>query len=43
MSAHIAALRERCRSAGLDYQLLHTDRPLDAMLREYLSIRHQRN
>jgi uncharacterized protein (DUF58 family) len=43
MSAHIAALRERCRGAGLDYQLLLTDRPLDAMLREYLSIRHQRN
>ena len=41
--AHIAALRERCRGAGLDYLLLQTDRPLDAALREYLSIRHGRN
>jgi uncharacterized protein (DUF58 family) len=43
MRAHIAALRERCRNAGLDYCLVQTDRPLDAMLREYLSIRSQRH
>jgi uncharacterized protein (DUF58 family) len=43
LDAHIAALRERCRNADLDYFLLPTDRPLDAMLREYLSIRHDRN
>jgi uncharacterized protein (DUF58 family) len=43
MDAHIAALRERCSNADLDYFLLPTDRPLDAMLREYLSIRHYRN
>lgn len=43
MDAHIATLRERCRNADLDYFLLSTDRPLDAMLRQYLSIRHYRN
>jgi len=43
IDAHISSLRERCRSADLDYFLLPTDRPLDAMLREYLSIRHFRN
>jgi uncharacterized protein (DUF58 family) len=43
LDAHIATLRERCRNADLDYFLLPTDRPLDAMLREYLSIRHERN
>jgi len=42
MAAHIAALRERCRAADVDYFLLETDRPLDAMLRQYLSIRHER-
>jgi uncharacterized protein (DUF58 family) len=42
MSAHISALRACCRGAGVDYFLLETDRPLDAMLREYLSIRHER-
>jgi uncharacterized protein (DUF58 family) len=43
MDAHIAALRERSRGAGLDYFLLPTDRPLDTALREYLTIRHHRN
>ena len=43
MDAHIADLRERSRGAGMDYFLLETDRPLDAALREYLSIRHGRN
>ena len=43
MNAHIADLRERSRGAGMDYFLLETDRPLDAALREYLSIRHGRN
>src|SRR6266446_1619975 len=43
MSAHIADLRARSRGAGLDYFLLPTDRPLDAALREYLTIRHKRN
>jgi len=43
MEAHLASLRERSRGAGLDYYLLPTDRPLDAALREYLTIRHHRN
>ena len=43
MNAHIADLSSRSRGAGLDYFLLPTDRPLDAALREYLTIRHKRN
>jgi uncharacterized protein (DUF58 family) len=43
MDAHIADLGERSRGAGMDYFLLRTDRPLDAALREYLNIRHERN
>jgi uncharacterized protein (DUF58 family) len=36
IDAHIDDLRTRARGAGLDYQLLVTDQPLDAALREYL-------
>jgi uncharacterized protein (DUF58 family) len=43
MNAHLADLRTRSRGAGMDYFLLSTDRPLDAALREYLTIRHKRN
>jgi uncharacterized protein (DUF58 family) len=43
MNAHIADLRSRSLGAGLDYFLLSTDRPLDAALREYLTIRHKKN
>jgi uncharacterized protein (DUF58 family) len=43
MESHIADLRDRARSAGLDYYLLVTDRPLDGALREYLTIRQGRN
>ena len=43
MDAHIADLAQRSRGAGMDYFLLETDRPLDAALREYLTIRHGRN
>ncbi len=39
MDAHISALRDRARGSGLDYCLLVTDKPLDAALREYLTIR----
>src|SRR6185437_10240177 len=39
VDAHIDALRTRSRSAGMDYQLLVTDQPLDAALREYLTLR----
>ncbi len=40
MRAHVNTLREQCQAANLDYFLVETDRPLDAVLREYLSIRH---
>jgi uncharacterized protein (DUF58 family) len=43
MDAHIADLRDRAKAAGLDYYLLVTDRPLDAVLREYLSLRQGRD
>ena len=41
--AHVEALRDKARGAGMDYHLLTTDRPLDDALREYLSIRQGRN
>jgi hypothetical protein len=43
MDAHIVDLRQRARGAGLDYFLLQTDRPLDGVLREYLSLRQGRD
>jgi len=43
MESHIGALRDKARSAGMDYHLLVTDRPLDSALREYLTIRQGRN
>ena len=43
VDAHIEALRSRARGAGMDYQLLITDRPLDAALRSYLALRKERN
>jgi uncharacterized protein (DUF58 family) len=36
---HIEQLRTRTQAAGLEYQLLSTDQPLDTALREYLSLR----
>ena len=42
MAAHIAGLRQSAEAAGLDYFLLRTDRPLDAALREYFSVREGR-
>jgi uncharacterized protein (DUF58 family) len=41
--AHVEALRDKTRAAGMDYHLLVTDRPLDDALREYLSIRQGRD
>jgi uncharacterized protein (DUF58 family) len=41
--AHVEALRDKARGAGMDYHLLVTDRPLDDALREYLTIRQGRN
>ncbi|MEZ5399019.1 MAG: DUF58 domain-containing protein [Bryobacteraceae bacterium] len=42
IDAHIETIREKARAAGMDYQLLQTDRPLDDALREYLAIRKGR-
>lgn len=42
IDAHIAALRAGAERAGLTYELLVTDRPLDSALREYLTIRQHR-
>jgi uncharacterized protein (DUF58 family) len=43
MEAHVEHLRTRARAAGMDYHLLMTDQPLDAALREYLSLRQAGN
>lgn len=43
VDAHIEQLRSRARAAGMDYQLLVTDQPLDEALREYLSLRKAGN
>jgi uncharacterized protein (DUF58 family) len=43
IDAHIERLRSRTRAAGMDYELLVTDRPLDAALRSYLALRKERN
>ena len=43
IDAHIEQLRTRAHSAGMDYQLLLTNRPLDYALREYLSLRQAEN
>jgi uncharacterized protein (DUF58 family) len=43
IGAHLEDLRSRARSAGMDYFLLRTDRPLDSALAEYLTIRQERN
>jgi uncharacterized protein (DUF58 family) len=39
VDAHLADLRDRTLAAGMGYYLLMTDRPLDAALREYLTLR----
>jgi uncharacterized protein (DUF58 family) len=36
---HVEQLRSRAQAAGLEYQLVRTDQPLDRVLREYLSLR----
>ena len=43
IEAHLADLRNRTQAAGMGYYLLMTDRPLDAALREYLTLRGGRN
>jgi uncharacterized protein (DUF58 family) len=42
IGAHIESLRSKAQSAGLDYCLLRTDRPLDSALREYFKLRQER-
>jgi uncharacterized protein (DUF58 family) len=42
IAQHIEALREATQRAGMSYQLLVTDRPLDDALREYLTLRQGR-
>lgn len=39
---HIEALSSGATKLGMDYQLLMTNKPLDAALREYLAVRHGR-
>lgn len=41
IDAHIEGLSSKARSAGLDYFLMDTGRPLDEGLREYLAIRRK--
>ncbi|HUP04996.1 MAG TPA: DUF58 domain-containing protein [Bryobacteraceae bacterium] len=42
IAAHIEALRDKTKAAGMDYFLMDTARPLDEGLREYLFIRQGR-
>jgi uncharacterized protein (DUF58 family) len=42
IEAHIETLRSKSRAAGIDYCLLRTDQPLNAALREYLTVRRGR-
>ncbi len=39
MDAHLEQMKWRTKAAGMDYQLLVTDKPLDAALSEYLFLR----
>ncbi len=43
IDAHLETLRDKARGAGMDYHLLDTSKPLDGVLREYLSIRQGRD
>lgn len=43
VDAHIEQLRSRSQAAGMDYQLLVTDQPLDTTLRAYLALRQAGN
>jgi len=42
IAEHIHRLRSKAHGAGLDYFLIRTDSPLDAILREYFTIREGR-
>lgn len=43
IDAHIEALRDGAKGAGMDYHLLVTNKPLDGVLSEYLTIRQGRD
>ena len=43
VEAHLETLRSKTRAAGMGYQLLVTDQPLDNALREYLTLREAGN
>jgi uncharacterized protein (DUF58 family) len=43
IDGHIEELRNKTKAAGMDYQLLMTDQPLDLVLRQYLTIRQGEN
>ena len=43
IDAHIQALRDGAKRAGMDYHLLVTNKPLDGVLSEYLTIRQGRD
>jgi uncharacterized protein (DUF58 family) len=43
IDAHIESLRSKAHAAGMDYQFLVTNQPLDAALREYLTLRQAGN
>ncbi len=43
MKSHLANLKTAAQSAGLDYFLMNTSRPLDEGLREYLTLRQGRD
>ncbi len=43
IDAHISALRDGAKGAGMDYHLLVTNKPLDGVLSEYLTIRQGRD
>jgi uncharacterized protein (DUF58 family) len=42
IAQHVDSLRDAAQRAGVSYQLLVTDRPLDDALREYLTVREGR-
>ena len=43
IDTHIENLRTRAKGAGMDYYLLSTDKPLDGLLSEYLTLRQGRD
>lgn len=42
IGAHLEAMKSKAEGAGIGYHLLETGRPLDAALREYLTVRQGR-